>query len=191
VNCGSLSNTGLDGLPLLLGALVALCLVVFGIALLTRRRRGGLHAALVVLLLVGAGLGLSTLSAPAAFACAPAPPAPAPNSLTITQTSVLTGLRPGSLPVSIAGTVTNNSDDETSIDDIEVSISAVTLAVGAASGTCTVADFELLDTVMPVDATLAPHATLAFSGASLALVNAPSNQDACQGATVQLLYVTT
>lgn len=111
------------------------------------------------------------------------------NSLTITQTSVVAGLEPGSPPVDISGTVTNNSDDDTYIGDIEVSLVAVTVAPGTV-GTCGIADFEVFNPVMPVDAALAPHATLTFAGASIGLVDATWNQDACQDATVELLYST-
>ena len=143
-----------------------------------------------MLLLLVALLGVGTVGASPASAAACPPPAPVPNSLTITQTSVITGLSPTTGAVGIFGTVTNNSDEEARLDDIEVSIVGVTLAAGAAAGTCTAADYELFDAVMPVDVMLAARATTGFSGASIGFVDTAENQDACQGATVLLEYVT-
>lgn len=186
MNCGPLGVTGLDGVLMLVAGILAVGLIVGGVILVRRRRSAfvGVMAVLVV-----ATLGFSMLGASPAVAAYCVTPTPTPvNSLTITQTSVLTGLEPGSAPVAIHGTVTNNSDDDTYIDDIEVSIVAVTLAAGAV-GTCTIADFELLNPVMTVDAALAPYATLTFAGASIGLVDAAWNQDACQDATVELSYV--
>lgn len=186
MNCGPLGVTGLDGGFLLLAGILAVGLIVGG-ALLVRRHRGPGVAA-VALLVVALGCGASGATPAVAADCVTPTPAPV-NSLTITQTSALTGLEPGSAPVAIHGTVTNNSDDDTYIDDIEVSIVAVTLAAGAV-GACSIADFVLLNPVMPVDAALAPHATVTFAGASIGLVDAAWNQDACQDATVELSYVT-
>ena len=191
MNCGPLSYTGLNGLPLIVAAILAICLVVGGVVLVRlRKRRRGTGLVVTVALLVVATLGIGTLGAtPAVAAACPTPTPTSVSSLTISQTAVIAGLEPGSAPVAIHGTVTNNSDDDTYIDDIEVSIAAVTLAPGAV-GTCGIADFVLLDPVMSVDAPLAPHATVPFAGASIGLVDAPWNQDACQDATVDLRYVT-
>lgn len=187
MNCGPLGATGLDGGLTLVAGILAVGLIVGG-TLLVRRHRGPWIAA--VTLLVVATLSFGTLGAAPAVAVDCVTPAPTPtNSLTITQTSVIADLEPGSAPVAIYGTVANNSDDDTFINDIEVSIVAMTLASGTV-GTCTIADFVLLDPVMSVDAALGPHATVTFSGASLGLVDAAWNQDACQNATVELSYVT-
>jgi len=186
VNCGPLGVTGLDGVLMLFAGILAVGLIVGG-ALLVRRRRGAFVEVMAVLVIATVGFGTLVASPAVAADCVTPSPTPV-NSLTIAQTSVLAGLEPGFPPVAIQGTVTNDSDDDTYIGDIEVSIAAVTLASGTV-GTCSVADFVLLDPVMTVDAALAPHTTVTFAGASLGLVDQPWNQNACQNAAVELSYV--
>ncbi len=197
MNCGPLGTTGLDGIPLLVAAILAVCLIVVGVILVRSRRReraaGGVVA---VTLLIVATLCAGTLSAsPAVAADCPtstSTPTPTPtDAMTINQTSVVFGLAPDVAPVSINGIVTNNTDQEIFVTDVVVSIVGVTLSPGAAPGTCTAADYVLINPQMPVNQMLAAFGTLAFSGASIGFVNQPWNQDACQNATVELLYVTT
>jgi hypothetical protein len=112
------------------------------------------------------------------------------NALSIVQTSAMTGLAPDVPPSAIAGRVTNMSADDTYIVQITASVYAVTKANGASPGTCDATDYVILAPVMPVGQALAGGASTTFSGASIGFLNKSSNQDACQGATVTLLYRT-
>lgn len=184
MNC-ALGVTGVDGSLLVLVAVLAVGLIVGGTLLLARRRSWVAAAVLLVVVAVGAGtLGAS----PASAACA----APvAVNSLTITQTSAITTLGPNTASLLITGTVTNDSaTEEALVDAIEVRIVGVILAADATAGTCDADDYVIVGPRMTVGVMLAPGATTTFSGATIAFVDEPWNQDACQGATVQLSYTT-
>ena len=111
------------------------------------------------------------------------------NSLTITQTSIIEGLAPDQPPQDITGRVLNRADDDTYIVAVEVSISSVVKAPGAASGTCDSSDYVLRNPRMPVNQALGAFASVDFSGASIGFEDAAANQDACKSATVNLLYV--
>lgn len=196
MNCGPLGATGLDGLPMLVAVALAVCLIVGGLLLLrSRRQQRATGVVAAVTLILVATLSLSTFGASPAVAadCPPtATPSPSPtDALTVDQISPIFGMAPGVSPALITGTVTNNTDQPLFVTDVVVSISGVTLAPDAAPGTCTSADYELLNPVVPVNQTVGPHETVAFSGASIGFLDQPWNQDACKLATVHLSYVTT
>jgi hypothetical protein len=145
-----------------------------------------------VALILVAALGLSTLGAPPAVAADCPTPSPSPtNALRIDQTSVVVELRPGQAPSPIEGMVTNRKDEPLYVTAVVVSIVGVTLSPDAAPGSCDASDYVLLDPEMPVNEMVEPHESVAFSGASIGFLDQPWNQDACQGATVHLAYVTT
>jgi len=186
VNCDPLPNTGLFeyfGLFLI----IAIGCLVLGIVMLlaSRRRRTGVVASLMVLSIVGA-----------AFVIPPGTPAQASNSdcgttensLTVKQTSTMDGLAPGLAPVAITGLVVNNSFDSTYIRVVEVEITSVTTRPGSSSGACDASDYFLLNTRMLVERTLSPGGSAPFAGAAIGLRNKTTNQDACQHATIHLLY---
>ncbi len=149
-------------------------------------RRWGIATFRLIAVIVVAGF--ATLPTPA-HAAPDSGPDGAVNSLTITQTSVVTDLAPGRPPVILAGVITNNGPDSTHITAIDVEITSVTRALDAAPGTCTTSDYELVDARMLVGRTLAASGgSVVFSGASLGFINKTTQQDACQRATVHLLY---
>jgi LPXTG-motif cell wall-anchored protein len=138
----------------------------------------------------------ATSSAPTAASTSGPTPTPMPTGrdfdlkyVTIIQTSEITGLGPSVEPAAIAGTVRNEALDDTYVTDVTVSIDSVTKAEGAPAGECSADDYLLVDPVMSVEQPLPGKATVTFSGASLGFRNTSSNQDACKGATVNLLYV--
>jgi hypothetical protein len=150
-------------------------------------RRAGRGAALLLILLVVV-VGAETAISETAVQAAPGDSAPESNSLTVTQTSTMT-LAPGIAPVAVTGVVINNGPDRTFVTAIDVEITSVTLAAGAAPGTCGPSDYLVLDTRMPVGQTLAAAGGSAdFSGAFIGFNNTSTNQDACKSATVNLLY---
>jgi hypothetical protein len=193
MNCGPLGITGLDGFAMLVAGVLAVGLIVGGALLVRSRRRSRATGAVaVVALILVAALGLSTLGAPPAVAADCPTPSPSPtNALRIDQTSVVVELRPGQAPSPIEGMVTNRKDEPLYVTAVVVSIVGVTLSPDAAPGTCDASDYVLLDPEMPVNEMVEPHESVAFSGASIGFLDQPWNQDACQGATVHLAYVTT
>jgi hypothetical protein len=193
MNCGPLGITGLDGFAMLVAGVLAVGLIVGGALLVRSRRRSrATGAGAVVALILVAALGLSTLGAPPAVAADCPTPSPSPtNALRIDQTSVVVELRPGQAPSPIEGMVTNRKDEPLYVTAVVVSITGVTLSPDAAPGTCDASDYVLLDPEMPVNEMVEPHESVAFSGASIGFLDQPWNQDACQGATVHLAYVTT
>jgi hypothetical protein len=113
------------------------------------------------------------------------------NSLTITQTSTMNNLAPGADPKAITGLVVNDGPDDTFITAIAVDIVGVVRANGEPVVGCDASDYVLLDVRMPVGRPLAPYGgSTDFAGASIGFNNKSTNQDACQGATVQLRYLT-
>ena len=109
------------------------------------------------------------------------------ESLTVVQTSVVTGLAPGVAPVAIIGLITNNGPNPVEVTVVEVTITSVTPALDAAPGVCGPSDYVLLNARMPVNRTIeAGGGSTQFSGASIGFIT--TSQDACQRATVQLLY---
>jgi len=180
-----LPRTGPDVDPGLLLVLATACLVAGAVFLLIARRRHRPTAALVLIFVAGVPVALSPgASAPAAAAdCATAD-----NSLAVTQTSTLEGLAPGVAPVPITGLAVNNGTDSTYIAAVTVEITLVTADPGAPAGACGVGDYLLLDTTMAVGKTLGPGGSASFGGASIGFADKTTNQDACQHATVHLLY---
>jgi len=113
----------------------------------------------------------------------------AASSLVITQTAAPTDMAPGVAPGPITGTIQNTGASNAEVASVTVSISGVTQAVDAV-GACTAADYTLATPVMAVGADLVPNATpTPFSGATLGFNDTGANQNGCQGATVNLAYV--
>lgn len=200
----ALADTGPAGSLRAVLALGVLCLVLSSwIVLRALHRRNRVATPLVVLVLLvsgGAALGLAAptpaQATPTGCWSAPGPSTGldaelADNRLTITQTSVMHGLAPAVAPVPITGRVVNHGPDSTFITAISVEVIGVQRAAGSATGRCDASDYRLHDIRMPVGVTLEPLGGSAeFSGASIGFHNKSTNQDACQGATVQLRYRT-
>ena len=111
-------------------------------------------------------------------------------ALVVNQTSSHTELAPDSGTQTIAGNITNPNDEPIFVDSVTVSFGSIVKAEGAPAGTCNTTDYVLTNTTMEVDVQVAANSTGGpFSGAGIAFVNKPStNQDACKGATVNLVY---
>jgi hypothetical protein len=108
------------------------------------------------------------------------------SNLTVTQTSVISGLAPGVAAQTISGTVTNNATNNAYVNTVTASIASVT----GGAGSCDASDYTLANPVMTVASDLAPGGSTGFTGATLAFNNKATNQDGCKGATVNLAYAT-
>lgn len=186
MRCDLLPTTGLST-PLVAVLAIALCCVVVGTLVVVaraRHRRGALGALLLVLVLaVSVGPGLA--AAPAQAAASGCVQDGADGRLTVTQTSTMDGLAPGVAPAPITGLLVNVSTDRTVVAAVDVEILSV---VPAGTGACSAEDYTVVDPRMRVDETLQGGASTTFEGASIGFRSSAENQDACQGATVRLLY---
>ena len=196
MSCSGLAATGQ---PVLVLVVVSGIVLVTGllVILLTRRRRCA-GTALIPLLIVGVlAMHSSGTVAARASDCAPHrvtdPVAPAAGgpSLTIRQTSSMTGLAPGVSPVAITGAVTNTGSATVFVTAVTVTVGTVVSAGAASPNSCGKADFVVVDASMTVGRALAPGESVAFGGARIGLRDRPTNQDGCQRAVVSLHYLST
>lgn len=154
-----------------------------------KSRRNILIAATTVLLLGGGGAAFAywTLSGSGTGS---ASTGTVTGTITAVQTSTITNLRPGGAAQTLSGNFTNTDTSPIHVTSVTASISGVTKAVGAVSGTCDASDYTLTGAVMPVNANVnSGTAQGAWTGATLQFNNKATNQDQCQGATVAIAYV--
>lgn len=190
MTCEPLAYTG-SGAPVDLVLTVGIACLTGGAMLLLMTTRRGRAVTVALLLLLGAATFSTIAGTPAhasADECAPVHARPAKNFLTISQTSVMVGLAPGLTPMPITGIVSNNGTDSTDIVAIDARITGVITDPRAMPGVCDATDYVLRNPLMPVGRTLASGGSTAFDGASIGFSNKSTNQDACKGATVELLY---
>ena len=194
MTCDPLPSTGLDANIELILLLALACLVVGATTMLAARRRARetpVALALALLLTLGSASALITVGtgAPAQAAAAGcSTSSSAKDRLTVTQTSTMVGLAPGVTPAPITGRIVNISDQSTRITAVDVEITSITPRRGSSASDCTSRDYRLIAARMPVGRTLQPGGATPFAGASIGFKNDTSNQDACQGATIHLLY---
>jgi hypothetical protein len=96
------------------------------------------------------------------------------------QTSTITNLRPGGTAQAISGTFTNTNAAPTYVSTLTVAITSVT----GGAGSCDATDYTLASAVVTVNALV--DTGTAWSGPTLAFNNKGTNQDGCQGETVNL-----
>ncbi len=112
------------------------------------------------------------------------------ENVTVNQTTVLTPLYPGDSAQTINGTFNNGNPGPVYVASVTVSIASVTKAVGAPAGTCDASDFTLANATATVAAQIPSGTGVgSWTGPTIQFNNkAGTNQDACQGATVNLGY---
>ena len=110
------------------------------------------------------------------------------SALTVVQTSVVSGLAPGTPAQTLSGTFNNPNTGPVYVSSVSVSISSVVKAVGAPAGPCTAADYVITGSPVAIGAEVLANDTSTWSGPQIAFVNSASNQDGCKGATVNLAY---
>ncbi|HVL31661.1 MAG TPA: hypothetical protein VM299_05450 [Solirubrobacteraceae bacterium] len=110
-------------------------------------------------------------------------------ALTVKQTTTLSAMYPGDSAQTISGNFDNPNPGPVYVGTVTASISSVTKASGAPSGTCDASDFTLASAAMTVNAEVpAGTAKGSWTGATIKFNNKATNQDACKGATVNLSY---
>jgi hypothetical protein len=111
------------------------------------------------------------------------------SAVTVNQTTTLSAMYPGDSAQTISGNFDNPNPGPVYVGTVTASISSVTKASGAPSGTCDASDFTLASAAMTVNAEVpAGTAKGSWTGATIKFNNKATNQDACKGATVNLSY---
>jgi predicted ribosomally synthesized peptide with SipW-like signal peptide len=111
------------------------------------------------------------------------------TGITVTQTATPSGLYPGGPTAALAGQFNNTNAGSVYVNQVSATISSVTGPNITVPNPCTAADYQLNGFPVTV-AALVPSGTAqgSWSGASIQMLNAGTNQDGCKGATVNLAY---
>jgi len=111
-------------------------------------------------------------------------------AITATQTTTDRNMATGDSPQTLSGHFNNIKSEPVYVTSVVASISSVTKAVGAPSGTCDATDYTLASATMTVNAEVASGTGVgSWTGATIKFNDkAGTNQDACKGATVNLAY---
>ncbi|HMH58847.1 MAG TPA: hypothetical protein VK537_06675 [Galbitalea sp.] len=109
------------------------------------------------------------------------------TAISAVQTSTVTSIVPGSAAQTLSGNFNNPGTSPAWVTSVTASIGSVTL-VG--TGTCDATDYTLTGAAMTVGAEVASGTGKgAWTGATIAFNDkAATNQDACKGATVHIVY---
>jgi hypothetical protein len=113
------------------------------------------------------------------------------SNVTVHQTTTLHAMYPGDTAQTISGNFTNTGSGPVYVSSVTASISSVTKAGGAPTGTCGASDFTLNNITATVNAEVPignPETTVTWTGPTIQFHDTASNQDACKGATVTIGY---
>jgi hypothetical protein len=110
-------------------------------------------------------------------------------AITVTQTTTPSGLYPGGPTAALAGQFNNTNASKVYVNQVSATIASVTGPNITVPNPCTAADYQLNGFPVTVGAEVASGtAQGSWSGASVQLLNASTNQNGCKGATVNLTY---
>jgi hypothetical protein len=126
----------------------------------------------------GSGVGSATVQATAANA-------------SVAQDGTITNLFPGGAAQPISFKITNaDANAGINVSGVAVAIASVTDANNGPLTGCSAADFTVTSATFSPALVVNANATSAAqtSGASIAMVNSPTNQDACKGAKVNFSF---
>lgn len=108
-----------------------------------------------------------------------------PSTLTVNQTSTITGLYPGGPAQALSG----NFDNPNAYSVYVTSVTASVSSISGNPGTCATTNFVVAGTSNVPGLVPAGTGQGAWSGLTVQLVETGSNQDGCKGATVHLAYL--
>jgi hypothetical protein len=109
------------------------------------------------------------------------------QAVVVNQTSTSSGLYPGG-SVGLSGNFTNPASFNQYVTSVSASITPFTAQANLAKPACTEADFSLTGTPASVGAQVAPGTGGTWTGITLNMTNAATNQDNCKGVTVPIAY---
>jgi hypothetical protein len=108
-------------------------------------------------------------------------------AITVVQTSSVTGLYPGGPTQALSGNFNNPNPGKVYVATVTAALGSITGSVGTPA--CTIADYQLNNATATVNAEVDPgNAKGAWTGPTIQMLNAATNQDACKNATVNLTY---
>ena len=110
------------------------------------------------------------------------------GTITVNQTTTVTGLYPGATPVALAGTFTNTSSGPVTISSVTATVTAFSAQADPAKPACTQADYAIggaaAGGVVPVGTNVG-----SWSGLTVGLLNTATNQDNCKNVVIAIGYV--
>lgn len=115
------------------------------------------------------------------------------QTLTVLQTTSVTGLYPGGPSVALSGNFYNPNPGPAHVTTVTAGTITATKATDAPAGSCAGSDFQIIGTGTVADSSVPSSATAtdyqgSWSGLSISMVNASTNQDGCKGATLSIAY---
>jgi len=111
------------------------------------------------------------------------------GTITVNQTSAVTGLYPGATAVALSGDFNNSNTGAAHIASITAAVTSITNG-GVGLPLCTTGDFLIGGSFTPPGGLDIPAGNNkgAWSGLTIQLQNTTANQDSCKGATANITY---
>lgn len=110
-------------------------------------------------------------------------------AVTVTQVGSITGLVPGGTAQAVDFKITNGQSTAQYVTSVSYTISSITkISDGTAATGCSSADFTLVQPTAIGQDLASGDTTFQPSGATLAMKDTSSNQDACKNTTVHLSF---
>jgi hypothetical protein len=111
------------------------------------------------------------------------------NAITVNQTSAPEGLYPGGPAAELSGNFTNPNSSQVFVHQVTASLASVDGGSDASKPACTVADFQLSNNPVTVDAEVpAGGGVGSWSGIQVSLKDTGANQDNCKNAVLHISY---
>ncbi|MEA2156405.1 MAG: hypothetical protein QOE11_2545 [Solirubrobacteraceae bacterium] len=110
------------------------------------------------------------------------------SAIVVNQTTTVSALSPASTPQALSGNFNNPNPGTVRVATVTASLASIS---GGAGGTpaCTTADYRINNPTATVNATIASgNGVGSWSGPTIEMLDAATNQDACKGATVNISY---
>jgi len=108
-------------------------------------------------------------------------------AVTVNQTSSSSGLYPGG-SVGLSGNFTNPASFNQYVTSVSASIQSFSYQADNTKPACTNADFSISGSPAAVGQDVAPGTGGSWTGITLSMTNAATNQDNCKGVTVPVAY---
>jgi hypothetical protein len=109
-------------------------------------------------------------------------------AVNVTQVGTIAGLVPGGAAQAVDFTITNGKTTSQYVTSVSVSIGSIKKADNTTATGCSAADFTIVQPTAINRDLAAGATTFSPSGASIAMNDATTNQDACKTVTVNLAY---
>ena len=110
--------------------------------------------------------------------------------ITVVQTSTIAGLYPGGSAVTLSGNFNNTNAGKVRVGSVTVAFAATNPITGGSGGTpaCTPSDYALEGTADVNAEVNTGTAQGAWTGLTVRMLDSATDQDACKGATLNLVY---